>query len=251
MAEGLSARQRAVKRGLDLVIAVPGLIVASPVILVAILVATVDTREFGLFAQARIGRDGVPFTTYKIRTMRSSRDLTTTVTHANDTRITRSGKVMRRAKLDELPQLINVVRGDMSLVGPRPDVPGFADQLVGEDRVILTLRPGITGPATLAFRDEEALLAAAADAERYNRDIIWPQKVELNRRYVVHWSLRRDVRYLLRTLVPTRVPRRPLEAHSCSALSSAEARRGRHPKTLDVPHTRAATRARSDSWRLH
>ena len=111
----------------------------------------------------------------KIRTMNSVGG--TTVTTANDTRITRSGALMRRLKIDELPQLINVLRGEMSLVGPRPDVPGFADLLIGDDRVVLTVRPGITGPAAIEYRHEEEILARVADPEGYNRDVIWPDKV--------------------------------------------------------------------------
>ncbi|MCB1054706.1 MAG: sugar transferase, partial [Acidobacteria bacterium] len=101
----------------------------------------------------------------------------------------------------ELPQLWNVLVGQMSFVGPRPDVEGFADRLEGPDRVVLTLRPGITGPATLAFRREEELLAAQPDPETYNREVIWPEKVRLNREYVATWSFWRDLGYLWRTVV--------------------------------------------------
>ena len=104
---------------------------------------------------------------------------------------------MRRWKIDELPQLLNVIRGDMSLVGPRPDVPGFADRLSGADRVVLSVRPGITGPATLAFRDEERLLTTVADPELHNRTVLWPAKVALNREYVASWSVGGDVQYLV------------------------------------------------------
>uniref|UniRef100_UPI0025BFCAE4 sugar transferase n=1 Tax=Aquisalimonas sp. TaxID=1872621 RepID=UPI0025BFCAE4 len=102
--------------------------------------------------------------------------------------------------LDELPQLINVLKGDMSFVGPRPDVPAFADTLAGEDRIILSVRPGITGPATLKYRDEETLLAEADDPEAYNSEVIYPDKVRINREYV-HWSFWRDLLDIWRTVV--------------------------------------------------
>jgi lipopolysaccharide/colanic/teichoic acid biosynthesis glycosyltransferase len=103
--------------------------------------------------------------------------------------------------VDELPQLIHVLFGEMSFVGPRPDVPGFADKLIGEDRTILSVRPGITGPATLKYRDEEALLAAQDDPERYNNEVLWPDKVRLNRQYVQNWSFWTDIRLILKTLI--------------------------------------------------
>jgi len=118
-----------------------------------------------------------------------------------DSRITKSGDFFRNMKIDELPQLFNVLFGTMSFVGPRPDVPGFADKLKGEDRIILSLRPGITGPASLKYRDEESLLAKQKDSERYNRNIIWPDKVEINKIYIKEWSLQKDIEYILKTVV--------------------------------------------------
>lgn len=123
-----------------------------------------------------------------------------TVTVSGDSRITKSGTWMRRYKIDELPQLFNVLLGSMSFVGPRPDVPGFADKLKGEDRMILEIRPGITGPASLKYRNEEELLAKQKDPERYNREIIWPDKVSINKRYMQEWSLKKDIEYILRTI---------------------------------------------------
>ena len=140
------------------------------------------------------------FRVINIRTMRVGTGLDTTVTTGHDPRITPLGRFFRRAKIDELPQLINVLLGQMSFVGPRPDVPGYADALEGEDRVILTVRPGITGPATLKYRDEETLLAGVDDPERYNRDVIFPDKVRINREYVQQWSLRKDLGYIWRTV---------------------------------------------------
>jgi lipopolysaccharide/colanic/teichoic acid biosynthesis glycosyltransferase len=136
--------------------------------------------------------------------MRDHSNISTTVTSADDPRITSLGRFFRRYKLDELPQLINVFFGQMSLVGPRPDVPGFADQLEGDDRIMLNVRPGITGPATLRFRDEEELLLGVENAEQYNREVIFPEKVRLNREYIENYSLRDDLRYIFVTLFGSR-----------------------------------------------
>lgn len=196
----LSARQAATKRLVDVLVAGAVLVVTSPLLLLGWVAATVETRQNGLFRQVRVGRDGVPFEVMKLRSMRSVQGVDTTVTTRHDARITRSGAWLRRFKIDELPQLVNVLRGEMSLVGPRPDVPGFADRLEGEDRVILTVRPGITGPAAIAYRHEEAILAQVADPERYNREVIWPDKVRINREYVEQYRLRSDLTWLIRTV---------------------------------------------------
>lgn len=188
--------RRATKRVLDVVVATAGLVVGSVIMLPAILVIRVAMGSPVVFSQNRIGRDGRPFRVYKLRTMVHSDVLATTVTRADDERITPVGRVLRRTKLDEIPQLWNVIRGDMSLVGPRPDVPGFADELTGADRVILLVRPGITGPASVAFRDEEELLAGQPDPEEYNATQLYPAKVRLNRVYVERSRLRDDLRYL-------------------------------------------------------
>jgi len=198
--QGLTGRQRAVKRVLDLAIAAPVLVLTAPMIVGACLAARLATGQSGIFRQVRIGRDGQPFEVCKIRTMRVVEGVDTNVTTGHDVRITPAGAWMRRWKIDELPQLLNVIRGDMSLVGPRPDVPGFADLLSGADRVVLSVRPGITGPATLAFRDEERLLTTVADPESHNRTVLWPAKVALNREYVASWSVGGDVQYLVDTL---------------------------------------------------
>ena len=197
---GLTPRQAAAKRIFDLVVAVMGIVVTAPVMLVAIALATIDTRQWGLFRQPRVGRDGELFEVMKVRTMRRSSSVSTTVTTESDPRITNLGRLLRSLKIDELPQLINVLRGEMSLVGPRPDVPGFADRLEGEDRIILSVRPGITGPAALAYRHEEKILAAVDDPERHNRDVIWPDKVRISRQYVASYSLIGDIRCIRDTI---------------------------------------------------
>jgi lipopolysaccharide/colanic/teichoic acid biosynthesis glycosyltransferase len=185
---------------MDVIIAGLGTVVTSPVMVAGFVVATVDTGEWGIFTQVRVGRDGRPIRVHKLRTMRTSATHTTTVTTEDDPRITRVGRQLRRFKIDELPQLIDVLVGSMSLVGPRPDVPGWADMLEGADRIILTVRPGITGPATIEFREEEMLLSHADDPEQLNRTVIWPRKVLLNRRYVEHWNFRLDLQYITVTL---------------------------------------------------
>ena len=117
-----------------------------------------------------------------------------------DPRVTRFGGFLRRLKLDELPQLWNVVVGDMSLVGPRPDMPELYEGLAEEDRIILAVRPGVTGPATLRFRDEERLLQGVPDPDRYNQDVLFPAKVRLNREYVLNYRVRDDIKYLIMTV---------------------------------------------------
>ncbi|MEF8794579.1 sugar transferase [Thiohalorhabdus sp.] len=199
--QGLSKPQAALKRSFDFFGAAVGLVLTSWIILPAWLLATLDTRANGFFTQERVARNGRIFRVVKLRTMRPDTRLDTTVTTGHDPRITRLGRFFRRAKIDELPQLFNVLVGHMSFVGPRPDVPGYADALEGEDRVILSVRPGITGPATLAYRNEEELLEQVADPERYNREVIFPDKVRLNREYVEHWSFRKDLGYIWRTVV--------------------------------------------------
>ena len=191
-----------VKRVFDVCISAILLAALWPVIAVAWVIASIDTGASGFFRQIRIGRNAEPFTIVKIRTMRAVGG--TAVTTRNDARITAAGHWLRRFKIDELPQLWNILKGDMSLVGPRPDVPGYLDKLTGEDRILLTLRPGITGPATLKYRNEEDLLASVDDPEQYNDTVIWPDKVRINVAYIRNYSLRQDLHYLLATfgLVP-------------------------------------------------
>jgi len=123
------------------------------------------------------------------------------ITVAGDPRITGIGRLLRRWKLDELPQVWNVIRGEMSLVGPRADVPGFADRLDGGSRLILAVRPGITGPATLRYRDEEVLLALQKDPIRFNSDVVFPDKVRINKAYVEQLSFGSDLRCIAATVL--------------------------------------------------
>ncbi len=197
----LTPTQAFVKRLFDILISFSGLLVLWWVILLAWLLASLDTKSNGFFVQRRVGKDGCDFYVVKIRTMRPNLNLSTTVTQRGDPRITRLGAFFRKVKMDELPQLWNVLIGDMSLVGPRPDVPGFADKLEGEQRAMLSLRPGITGPATIKYRDEEQLLACQADAEAYNREVIFPDKVRINLNYIRNWSFSKDLKYIFQTIL--------------------------------------------------
>ena len=122
------------------------------------------------------------------------------ITVGNDDRITSIGKLFRRWKLDELPTLCNVLKGDMSFVGPRPDVPGYVDKLIGESRRILEMRPGITGPATLKYSNEEKLLADVDNFKKYNDEVIFPDKVKINLEYINNWNLWMDIKIIFKTI---------------------------------------------------
>ena len=197
---GLLPGQAVIKRSFDLFFAILGLLLLWWVILLAAFISRLDTGLNGFFIQQRVGRLGILFNVIKIRTMKPVDNFQTTVTRDNDVRITTAGRFFRKTKIDELPQLINVLLGDMSFVGPRPDVPGFADQLVGDERNVLSLRPGITGPATLQYRNEEKLLASVDNPEQYNRDVIFPDKVKINLEYIKNYSLSNDIKYISSTI---------------------------------------------------
>lgn len=199
----MSTVQRIGKRLFDIIFSMVVVVLALPLVLIAILVATADTRQFGLFIQRRVGRDGRLFRVYKVRTMRRAAGRATTVTTAGDARITPIGRFLRRTKLDELPQFWNVLVGNMSVVGPRPDVPGYADLLRDRDRVLLTVRPGVTGPASIYFRDEEALLHSVEDPEDYNNKVLWPAKVAINLRYIENYGFFEDMRLIADTAWPS------------------------------------------------
>jgi lipopolysaccharide/colanic/teichoic acid biosynthesis glycosyltransferase len=194
----MSKRDIVLKRSFDVSLSVIGLLVFSIPIIILVIISTISFQKFGLFRQIRIGLQGKKFWIYKIRSMEVD-DESDSVTVLNDPRINSYGKILRKTKLDEIPQLWNVLIGDMSLVGPRPDVPGYADSLKGDDRIILSVRPGITGPATLKYRNEEEILAAQANPKKYNDEVIWKDKVEINKDYVKNWSFKNDLRILLDT----------------------------------------------------
>lgn len=198
--QGLSRFNQFLKRSFDFTVSSVGLIVTGWIIILAYIIMSIDTKKCGFFTQTRIGKEGKSFKVIKIRTMRDVPSFHTTVTTTNDPRITTLGSFFRKTKIDELPQLINVFLGHMSFVGPRPDVPGFADELVGEDRIILSIRPGITSPATLKYKNEEEVLAGQTDPERYNREVVFPDKVRLNREYIENYSFVKDMKYIFKTI---------------------------------------------------
>ena len=199
----------------DRVVSLVGLLFLWPVLLiVAILVKVKMPGGPAFFVQKRVGLDGKLFDCHKFRTMTVKHN-GSTVSVAGDSRITPFGAKLRHYKLDELPGLWDVLRGKMSFVGPRPDVPGYADKLVGDDRDVLKLRPGITGPATLKYRLEDEMIAgyvasrqAAGDtrsmqeiAVEYNDTVIYPDKVRLNCYYYRHYSFIKDIQMIFCTVL--------------------------------------------------
>lgn len=189
----------------DRVMALVGLAALWPVLLVvAIMIKVKMPGGPVIFTQKRVGRGGRLFTMYKFRSMTVGHG-GSSVSVAGESRITPLGAKLRHYKLDELPELWNVLIGDMSFVGPRPDVPGYADQLQGDDREVLQLRPGITGPASLKYRDEEELLARQADPQKYNDEVIFPDKVRINRYYLHHYSFVKDIEMIFCTVLGRRM----------------------------------------------
>jgi lipopolysaccharide/colanic/teichoic acid biosynthesis glycosyltransferase len=188
------------KRSFDILFSLIGLLIFSWVIIINWLIAAIETKSNGFFIQKRVGKGGSLFTLIKIKTMKQISGFNTTVTTKNDIRITKWGHFFRRTKLDELPSLWNVLKGDMSLVGPRPDVPGYADKLTGDNRRILQLRPGITGPATLKYANEEQLLANVDDPVKYNDEVIFPDKVRINLEYLDNWNFWLDIKIIFKTI---------------------------------------------------
>ena len=192
-----------IKRIFDFNLSLLGLGFFSWLIFIVWFIAAIDTKSNGFYIQKRVGRNGKLFKLIKIKTMKPHNSIQTTITTKNDIRITKWGSFFRKTKLDELPSLWNVLKGDMSLVGPRPDVPGYADNLKENDRRILELRPGITGPATLKYANEEQLLANVDDPVKYNDEVIFPDKVRINLEYLDNWSLWLDIKIIIRTIFRT------------------------------------------------
>ncbi|MGA2244424.1 MAG: sugar transferase [Verrucomicrobiota bacterium] len=194
------------KHALDLVLATGGFLFLSPVL--GLLAVTVKLSDGGpvFYLQSRVGQHGRVFQIFKFRTMVLNADrLGLSVTRDRDPRITRIGRFLRKTKLDELPQLWNVLRGEMSFVGPRPEVPRYVARYTPEQRQVLVLKPGITDLATLAFRKEEELLATAADTEKFYLEYCVPRKIELNLAYAREANVWKDVKIILRTLIPLKV----------------------------------------------
>lgn len=191
----ITKTQLRAKRIFDVVL----VLILFPLLIIPIvaltIAATIDTKKYGIFSQLRVGQHGKLFKIYKIRTLKEEEHK---LGHLEKSATT-LGKFLRRTKLDELPQLFNVLKGDMSFVGPRPDVQGFADELEGDDRIILMVKPGITGEATIKYKDEERVLERQKDPEHYNRTIIWVDKVKINKNYVKNYSFYLDLRLILKS----------------------------------------------------
>lgn len=189
----------------DRLMALIGLLLLCPILLiVAVLIKFKMPGGPIIFKQKRVGRKGRLFTMYKFRSMTVNHG-GSSVSVAGESRITPLGAKLRRYKLDELPELWNVLIGDMSFVGPRPDVPGYADKLKGEEREVLNLRPGITGPASLKYRNEEELLAQQANPQQYNDEVIYPDKVRINLYYLRHYSFVKDLQMIFCTVLGRRL----------------------------------------------
>lgn len=185
----------------DRIVAFVGLLFLWWLILVVALLVRIKMPGGPVFfLQKRVGKDGRLFTMVKFRTMTVNHG-GSSISIAGENRITPLGAMLRKYKLDELPELWNVLCGDMSFVGPRPDVPGYADKLQGAEREVLKLRPGITGPATLKYRNEEELLAEVDNPQQYNDDVIYPDKVRLNLFYLHHYSFVMDIKMIVATVL--------------------------------------------------
>lgn len=209
----------AVRRTYDVVFSAAGLIVVSPLMAAAAVAVAVEDGFPVFFRQQRIGRNGRPFVMLKFRSMRTAQT-GTAITAGGDSRITRSGRFLRKYKLDELPQLWNVLRGDMSLIGPRPEVPKFVDMSDPLWRTVLSVRPGITDLASLFYRHEEGLLAGAADPEAHYRRSILPSKLRIAAEGVKRQSLANDIKILVYTVLCSFFPSRFDEAQITKALAS-------------------------------
>jgi lipopolysaccharide/colanic/teichoic acid biosynthesis glycosyltransferase len=199
---------RGIPRLVEATVALAGLVVGSPLLLLIAVLVRVTSRGPVLFRQQRVGRHGVPFTLFKFRTMRAD-NVGPQVTATGDPRVTAVGRLLRKAKLDELPELFNVVRGDMSLVGPRPEVPRYVD--LGDPRwqAVLAVCPGITDPVTLRLRNEEELIAGIpGDRETCYREVIQPFKLRGYADYLASRTVWSDLRVLVDTVLAVALPGR-------------------------------------------
>ena len=167
------------------------LLIGIGFLLLVLGITAIDTQSNGFFTQERIGQHGKSFLIYKLRTL-----------HAKTNKSSLWGQILRKTKLDELPQLLNILKGQMTFVGPRPDVSGYADELVGVDQIILQLKPGITGLASLKYRNEEQILAQQIHPKKYNDEVIWPDKVRINKWYAQNRTISMDLQILFHTLFP-------------------------------------------------
>ena len=178
------------KRIFDIIFSLVGFILLLPILLFVWIAASIDTNSNGVFLQERVGQFGKLFHIYKLRTM-----------HLKTNEVSKTGRFLRRFKLDELPQLINVLKGEMSFVGPRPDIIGYYDTLNGENRKILELKPGLTSEAAIKYANEEIVLAEQTNPLQYNDTVLFPDKVRLNLEYYYHRSFWGDLKIILKTVL--------------------------------------------------
>ena len=191
-----------IKRWFDVTMSLWGLVIFAPLFLVVSLLVKSTSKGPVFYIAPRVGQYGKMFNLYKFRTMfvGADKEKEGSITVDGDRRITPIGRILRKTKIDELPSLLNVLKGDMSFVGPRPDVKGYADSLTGNDRLILNLKPGITGPATLKYANEEDLLAKVSNPVRYNNEVIFPDKVRINLSYLDSINLFTDLKLIFKTI---------------------------------------------------
>ena len=189
-----------IKRLFDIIFSLIGIVFLLPIFIVVSFLIKIDSSGPIFFLQKRVGLNGDIFKIIKFRTMRVNHNNSLTITLENDVRITSVGKLLRKYKIDEIPELINVLIGDMSFVGPRPDVPGYADLLKGNNRNILKLRPGITSRASIKYANEEQLLLDQQDPIAYNNDVIFPDKVKMNLNYYENNNIWIDIKIIFATL---------------------------------------------------
>jgi lipopolysaccharide/colanic/teichoic acid biosynthesis glycosyltransferase len=196
----VTLKDKLIKRIFDIFAALFGLLFSVPITMVAWIFAAFETKSNGFFIQSRVGLSGKLINVIKIKTMKNTSLHRSSITTESVAEITKSGAFFRKYKIDELPQLWNVLKGDMSFVGPRPDVPGYADVLAGDDRIVLTIRPGITGPASIKYKNEEELLLWQENPKQYNDEVIWPDKVNINKKYIKDYTFIKDVKYIIQTI---------------------------------------------------
>ena len=196
---------RFIKESFDYILSVTIFIILFPVLLIVALSVLITMGWPVLYSQHRIGQNGKPFRLYKFRTMNKLKSKVS-VSATQLERISKLGHFLRKSKIDELPELLNIIRGDMSFVGTRPDVPGYADKLEDDDRIILSLKPGLTGAASLKYVNEENLLSKSDNPIKYNDEVIFPDKVRINKAYMRNWSFWLDIKIIFYTLF-----RKPLE----------------------------------------
>ncbi len=190
-------------RLLDLIFSVIGLIILSPLFLLVMLWIVIDSRGPVFYRQVRVGRNGIDFRLFKFRSMRVNADKAGLLTvGGRDNRITNAGYYLRKFKIDELPQLINVLKGEMSLVGPRPEVRKYVDLYTPDQQKVLQVRPGITDMASIAYKNENELLAKSADPEKTYIEEVMPEKLKLNMVYIDDPSLINYLKIIFKTIIP-------------------------------------------------